>query len=90
MAKKVSKTTEEVEIKIFENKLVPKARILSEDEVKELLKKYNIKLRELPKILITDPVVRALKAETGQVIEFSRSEELYGYSKYYRLVIGGV
>ena len=75
------------EINIFEHELVPKHRIMSEKEVEELLKKYGITKKELPKILITDPAVKALNAKVGDVIEITRKSPVAGTTKYYRVVI---
>jgi DNA-directed RNA polymerase subunit H (RpoH/RPB5) len=87
---KTSKTAvEEDVVNVFESKLVPKARVLSEEEAKEMLKKFNIHLRDLPKILGGDPVCKKIGAVSGQVVEFTRDAELYGHSKYFRLVVGG-
>jgi DNA-directed RNA polymerase subunit H len=72
-----------MEINVLKHKLVPKHRILSEKE--ELLKKYNVSLDKLPKILITDPVVKALNAKIGDVIEIERDFEGFK-SIYYRVV----
>ncbi len=70
---------------MLKHKLVPKHRILSENEKEELLKKYNVSLDKLPKILITDPVVKALNAKIGDVIEIERDFEGFK-SIYYRVV----
>lgn len=89
----VKKKKEEVEevptIELFKNKLVPKSRILSEEETTALIDKYNISKQQLPRITMIDPVVRMLKAKPGQVIEFERTNKSAGLSKYYRLLVGG-
>ncbi len=73
---------------IKEHELVPTARVMSEEEVKELLKKYNLKSKEqLPKILSKDPLVQICKAKKGDVLEIIRKSEISGESYYYRLVI---
>ncbi len=71
---------------IFKHFLVPKCRILSEEEKKELLKRYNVKESQLPKILASDPMVKALNAKVGDIIEIERN--IFGRkSIYYRIVI---
>ncbi|MCW1300948.1 MAG: DNA-directed RNA polymerase subunit H [Candidatus Nanoarchaeia archaeon] len=75
------------EFDIFTHRLVPRHRIISEEEKRELLTKYNAKLADLPRILITDPVVRKLGAKPGDVIEITRSSPTAGETKYYRVVI---
>jgi DNA-directed RNA polymerase subunit H len=72
---------------IMDHVLVPKARILSDDEVQALLEKYHVKKENLPKILIDDPVVKELGAKKGDVIEFERNSPIAGKTLYYRLVI---
>lgn len=75
------------EFDIFTHRLVPKHRILGEEEKRELLARYNAKLVDLPRILITDPAVRKLGAKPGDVIEITRSSPTAGETKYYRVVI---
>ena len=72
---------------ILDHVFVPKARILSKEEVEELLKKYRVTKEMLPKILETDPVVVELGAKKGDVIEFIRNSPIAGKSVYYRVVV---
>ena len=76
------------EIDIFKNRLVPKCKVLSEEEVTALLEKYDITKEQLPRILTKDPVVKALSAKSGDVIEIDRNSRTAGLSKFYRLVTG--
>ncbi len=58
---------------IFDHWLVPEHRVLSKEEAKQVIEKYaggNPEL--LPKILISDPAVRILRAKPGDVIEIRR------------------
>ncbi|MFH7859798.1 MAG: DNA-directed RNA polymerase subunit RpoH/Rpb5 C-terminal domain-containing protein, partial [Candidatus Aenigmatarchaeota archaeon] len=50
-------------INILEHVYVPKHEILSKEEAEALLKKYNITPSQLPSILISDPVVKAIGAK---------------------------
>lgn len=67
--------------------LVPKCRILKDNEVEELLKKYGVSKKALPKILADDPVVKELGAKKGDVIEFIRNSPISGKALYYRVVV---
>ena len=77
----------EKKIDILKHRLVPKHRIMSEKEVEELLKKYGVTKDKLPKILISDPVVKAIGAKIGDVIEITRKSPIAGQTKYYRVVV---
>ncbi|NPA76773.1 MAG: DNA-directed RNA polymerase subunit H [Candidatus Diapherotrites archaeon] len=72
---------------IMDHVLVPKARILSDDEVSALLEKYHVQKENLPKILEGDPVVKELGAKKGDVIEFERNSPIAGKTLYYRVVV---
>jgi len=87
--KQIQETEEAPTIDIFKSKLVPKSKILSEEETHQLLERYNISKQQLPKILAVDPVVTMLKAKPGQVIEFDRTNKSAGLSKFYRIIVGG-
>ena len=77
----------EKKIDILKHRLVPKHRIMSEKEVEELLKKYGITKDKLPKILASDPVIKAIGAKIGDVIEITRKSSVAGQTKYYRVVV---
>ena len=73
---------------IKEHELVPKARVLNEKEVEELLKKYNLKSKsQLPKIFEKDPLVKICNAKKGDVLEIIRESPTAKEAYYYRLVI---
>jgi len=71
---------------ILKHELVPHHEILEEEEVEKLLKIYNIKKEQLPRILIDDPVVKAIKAKEGDVIKIVRKSPTAGVSVMYRVV----
>jgi DNA-directed RNA polymerase subunit H (RpoH/RPB5) len=74
---------------IFEHDLVPKFKILSEEEKKQLLERFGTTEEKLPKILKSDPVVNKLNAKAGDVLEIVRLSEVSGESVYYRIVEHG-
>ena len=69
---------------------MPEHVIISEKEVKEVLEKYNITKGQLPKILLTDPVVKMIKAESGDVLRITRESKTAGKSLFYRVVVSQV
>ena len=75
--------------KMLEHEFVPEHRKISEEEIKELKKKFGIKKWQLPKILDRDPIAMLIGAKPGDVLEIARKSETAGESKYYRLVIRG-
>lgn len=77
----------EKEIDILKNELVPEHKILSEEEKQKLMDKYNITARQLPRILVTDPVVKQIDAKIGDVLEVKRKSPTAGVSLYYRHVV---
>jgi len=66
---------------------VPEHVILNEQEVAELLKKYNITIQQLPKIFTTDAPVKAIGAKEGNVLKITRNSPTAGTTVYYRLVM---
>ena len=69
--------------------LVPKHSKLSEEETTALLEKLNISVNQLPKILKSDPAIRHIAIEPGEVICVERNSSTAGKTNYYRVVING-
>jgi len=75
------------EFNILNHELVPEHIILKENEIKEVLEKFNIKPENLPKILLSDPAVKAINAKEGGILKIVRKSKTAGISIYYRIVI---
>lgn len=71
---------------ILKHNLVPEHVILSDEEAEEVLNKYNITEDELPKILTSDPVVKAIDAKSGDILKITRKSETAGIFEAYRIV----
>jgi len=74
-------------VSLFKHRLVPKHRIMSEKEKKELLNRYSIKLKHLPRLRVRDPAAMELGARVGDVVEITRESSTAGKTKYYRVVV---
>lgn len=73
---------------ILDNVLVPPHRVISEEEKKEIMKKYNVTEEKLlPEIGRFDPVAIAIGLRPSQVTEIIRSSQTSLTAKYYRLCI---
>lgn len=79
----------ELMINIIDHIAVPKHILLSEEELKRVLESYHAKRREIPEILVTDPVARYYNAKIGDMFRIIRPSETAGEAPYYRLVIRG-
>ena len=77
------------EVDITKHELVPKHIILNENERNELLKKYGIALRQLPRISALDPVIKILDGKPGDVVKIIRKSSVAGEAIYYRVVVKG-
>lgn len=73
-------------VDITQHALVPSHTILSEDELKEVLEKFNISQVQLPGIMSNDSVVKALGAKVGSVIKIERTTQT-GKTDYFRVVV---
>lgn len=76
-----------MDLDVFSSRLSPKYRILSQEEVDALLEKFNVSMRDLPKIKLTDPASKQLNAKEGNVLEIIRASATAGEANYYRLVV---
>ncbi len=77
------------EFNILEHELVPKHVLLSEEERKEVLKEYRATLKQLPRMLASDPVAKLLGAKPGDVVKIIRKSPTAGENVYYRVVVKG-
>ena len=73
-------------INLTSHVLVPKHRVLSEEESKNLLDKDNISKIQLHEIVSKDPIVVALKAKVDDIIEIKRTS-VTNKELYYRRVV---
>lgn len=73
---------------ILDHYLVPKHKILSDEEKRKVIQKYaGGNPYNLPYILAKDPVVQAIGAKPGDVIKIIRESKTGHKSIYYRLVV---
>jgi DNA-directed RNA polymerase, subunit H (EC 2.7.7.6) len=72
---------------VRDHRAVPEHRKMEEDEVEDLLDKYDAEKDGLPKIERTDAALKQMDAEEGDVIEITRSSPTAGKTNYYRVVI---
>ncbi len=71
----------------IEHFLIPEHKKLSDKEKKELLERFNIGTKDLPKILLSDPAIQHLDVKERDVIKISRKSPTAGSTVFYRGVI---
>ncbi|MGM5481233.1 MAG: DNA-directed RNA polymerase subunit H [Nanobdellota archaeon] len=64
--------------------LIPKHEKISDDEKKRLFDRYNISVKELPKIPKSDPALIGMDVKEGDVIRILRDSPTAGESIFYR------
>jgi len=80
----------ESEVKVTDHVLVPKHEILSDEEKKEILTKFNATEEQFPFLFSSDPVVREIGAKPGDMVRISRISDTAGETTYYRFVVESV
>jgi DNA-directed RNA polymerase subunit H len=73
----------------MKHELVPRHDVLSESETKKVLERYNIFPEQLPKIMQSDPVCKAIAAKPGQIVRIRRRSPTAGEAVAFRLVVEG-
>ncbi len=72
---------------LFKHYLVPLHEFATEEEIKELERKYSIFKYQLPKISAEDPAVQLLGAKVGDVLKIIRNSPTAGEFIVYRAVV---
>ena len=74
-------------VEILKHDFVPPHDILSQKEAQEILNNLDIDKSKLPKMLLSDPVAKRLKANLGDIIKITRKSPTAGESFYFRVVV---
>ena len=72
--------------KVDKHILTPKHSKLSEREKAQLLEKYHVTSKELPKIAKTDSAIKELEPKVGDIIKITRKSPTAGESFFYRVI----
>ena len=74
-------------IDVRDHEAVPKHEKMDEEEIEELLEKFDTEKEKLPKIERTDAALKQMDVEEGDVIHIERESPTAGKTDYYRLVV---
>ena len=77
-----------LQFNILEHSLVPKVTILSNDDINEFKKKYNVTtVKDMPEISRFDPQAQAICLRPGQICKFIRNSPTTMETPYFRICI---
>lgn len=76
-------------IDILKHTFVPKHVKMSEEEAKDLLLKYNISQKQIPIIRKSDPSIKELGVNVGDIIRITRKSPTAEEYVFYRVVTSG-
>jgi len=74
-------------IDVRDHEFVPKHEKLDEDEIEDLLEKFEIEESDLPQIERTDAALKQMDVEEGDIIKIERESPTAGKTTYYRYVV---
>lgn len=69
--------------------LVPHHIRLTDEQKKEVLKKFNISVKQLPMIKVNDPAIRNMNPKVNDLVLIRRKSPTAKETEYYRVVIDG-
>ena len=72
--------------KVDKHILTPKHIKIGERDKIQILEKYHVTSKEMPKILKTDSAIKELDAKPGDIIKIIRKSPTAGESAFYRVV----
>jgi DNA-directed RNA polymerase subunit H (RpoH/RPB5) len=77
-----------LQFNILEHSLVPRVTILSDDEINDFKKKYNVTTeKDMPEISRFDPQAQAICLRPGQICKFIRNSPTSMETPYFRICI---
>ena len=79
--------TSELMLNLIDFKYCPKAIMLNEEEIKQVLKDYNVSKKQLPQFEKKDPLVRYYNGRKGDMFKIIRSSLVSGVAIAYRVVV---
>jgi len=83
-------TEKELMIDLVSHILIPKHELNDEKVTKQLLEEYIVKKKEMPKILLNDPVTKYYNGKPGQSFSIIRPSETSGLAPYHRFIVKGI
>jgi len=84
----VIESIKRLQFNILNHSLVPSHRVMLDNEVKDIMKKYNItNISQFPDISRFDPVARVIGLRPGQVCHIIRPSKTAIETNYYRVCI---
>jgi len=89
MAKKTKSRSADTDAAGFDvraHMLVPPHEKCNETERKRVIATYGVTPIQLPRILVSDPAIRDLGAQEGDLIRITRSSPTAGTAVFYRIV----
>ena len=75
-----------MKVDILKHNLVPEHTILTPEEADAVREELDVRIDQIPKILPTDPVVKAIDAKLGDVLKITRKSMTAGVFTSYRVV----
>lgn len=83
-------TDEDLRFNVLNHEIVPHHEVVTDDELNTVLERYDIVKEQLPRIKNTDPAVKVVGAEVGQVVKVVRKSPTAGRFNAYRLVVEAI
>ncbi|KAK1378486.1 DNA-directed RNA polymerase, RPB5 subunit [Heracleum sosnowskyi] len=74
-------------VNITKHKMLPKHEIVSDEEQQRLLNKLDVQPSQIPRMLVTDPIVKYYRLEKGQILKVTYDGPSTGAIVTYRCVM---
>ncbi|GMI70174.1 RNA polymerase II fifth largest subunit, E [Hibiscus trionum] len=74
-------------VNITKHHLMPKHHILTAEEKRKLLNKYQLEDKQLPQMMKTDAIARYYGLENGEVVKATYTNEFVRFHEQYRCVV---